>query len=160
MYPTEILQSTLLWFVRAFVSSAICLAMGYLGLRSMALITTDIKEFESIAGKPLATSLLASGFLIYAGLVIYGSLVNPFFLSQSVTIGPYFNTQRILIIVLSFLVSIAFGWVFYQAFSRLSPFGVDLDDINRHADAVGVFLFSYEVFLGIIVFAALNIPLG
>jgi uncharacterized membrane protein YjfL (UPF0719 family) len=159
MAGSEFLLSLALWFVRAFVSSLICLVIGYVGIRSITLLTTKIKEFESIKGDSLATSLFVSGFLVYAGLVVYGSMVNPFFLSQSVTVGSYFNLQRLLVVVVSFFVSLFFGGLFYVVFSRLKPFGIDLDDINKYPMAVGVFLFSYEVFLGLIVLASLTIPL-
>jgi len=87
-------------------------------------------------------------------------MVNPFFLSQSVTLGPYFNLQRLLVVVLSFFVSLFFGGLFYAIFSRLRPFGIDLDDINKHPTAIGVFLFCYEVFLGLIMLASLTLPIG
>jgi uncharacterized membrane protein YjfL (UPF0719 family) len=157
---SEFMVSLGLWFVRAFVSSLICLVIGYVGIRSLTLITTKINEFETIKGHPLATSLFAGGFLVYAGLVVYGSMVNPFFLSQSVLVGSYFNLQRLLVVVVSFFVSLLFGWLFYVVFAKLRIFGVDLDDINNHPVAVGVFLFCYEVFMGLIVFASLTVPLG
>ncbi len=160
MIGSEFLFSLLLWFVRALISSVICLAIGLLGIRAISFVTTKISEFESIRGHPLATSLFLGGFLIYSGLVIYGSMVNPFFLSQSVSLGTFFNVERLLIVVLSFLVSFIFGSLFYFIFSKLKLFNVDLDDINKHPVAVGVFLFCYEIFLGLIIFASLNIPLG
>jgi uncharacterized membrane protein YjfL (UPF0719 family) len=157
---TEFLSSLFLWFVRAFVSSLICLLIGYVGIKCITLLTTKVKEFESIKGNPLATSLFVGGFFVYAGLVIYGSMVSPFFLSQSVVIGAYFNLQRLLVIVISFFVSLFFGGLSYQIFAKLRAFGIDLDDINKHPTAVGVFLFCYEVFLGLIMFASLTIPIG
>jgi uncharacterized membrane protein YjfL (UPF0719 family) len=157
---SEFLVSLGLWFVRALVSSLICLLIGYVGIRSITLLTTKIKEFESIKGHSQATGLFVGGFFIYAGLVIYGSMVNPFFLSQSVTVGAYFNLQRLLVVVISFFVSLFFGGLFYLVFAKLRPFGVDLDDINKHPLSVGIFLFCYEVFLGLIVFASLTIPMG
>ena len=160
MAGTELLFSLALWFVRAFVSSLICLFIGYVGIRSITLLTTKIKEFESIKGNSLATSLFVGGFLVYAGLVVYGSMVNPFFLSQAVTIGSYFNLQRLLVVVLSFFVSLFFGGLFYLVFAKLKPFDIDLDDINKQPVAVGVFLFCYEIFLGLIVFASLTIPIA
>jgi len=157
---SEFLLSLALWFVRAFVSSLICLLIGYVGIRSITVFTTKIKEFESMKGDSLATSLFVGGFFVYAGLVVYGSMVNPFFLSQSITFGAYFNLQRLLIVVISFFVSLFFGGLFYVVFARLRPFGIDLDDINKHPMSVGVFLFCYEVFLGLIMFASLIIPIG
>ena len=160
MVSSEFLVSLALWFFRAFVSSLICLLIGYIGIRSITLLTTKIKEFESIKGESLATSLFVGGFFVYAGLVVYGSMVNPFFLSQSVTIGAYFNLQRLLVVVISFFVSLFFGGLFYFIFAKLEPFGVDLDDINKRPSSIGIFLFCYEVFLGLIMFASLTIPIG
>ena len=158
--PTVFIASILLWFVRAFVSSIICLAIGLLAIKTMTYITSKISEFKTIKGDPVATGLFVSGFLIYAGLVVYGSMVNPFFLAQSVLIGSFFNLQRLLVVVLSFFVSLFFGWLFYLVFAKLSPFGVDLDDINASPIAVGIYLLGYEVFLGLIVYGSLMIPLG
>jgi uncharacterized membrane protein YjfL (UPF0719 family) len=126
----------------------------------MTVLTTKIKEFESIKGDSLATSLFVGGFLIYAGLVVYGSMIQPFFLSQAVTFGSFFNVQRLLVVVLSFFVSLFLGGVFYLVFDKLRIFGIELDDINKHPLAVGVFLFCYEVFLGLIMFASLTAPIG
>ena len=123
-------------------------------------MTTKIKEFESIQGNSLATAFFVGGFFIYAGLVIYGSMVNPFFLSQSVTIGAYFNLQRILVVILSFFVSLLFGALFILIFTKFRLFGVKLDDVNKQPLAIGIFLFSYEVFLGFIILASLTVPIG
>ena len=87
-------------------------------------------------------------------------MVNPFFLGQSVIISSYFNLQRLLVVILSFLVSMLFGWLFYYIFAKLTPFGLDLDDVNKSPTAVGMFLFGYEVFLGLIIYGSLIIPLA
>ena len=160
MAGIEFIASLGLWFVRAFVSSLVCLLIGYVGIKCITLMTTKIKEFESMKGNSLATGIFVGGFFVYAGLVIYGSMVNPFFLSQSVNVGSYFNLQRLLVVVISFFVSLFFGGVFYLVFAKLDPFGIDLDDINKHPMAIGIFLFCYEVFLGLIVLASLTLPMG
>jgi hypothetical protein len=157
---TDFLTAVLLWFVRAFVSSLICLLLGYIGIRGMTYITKDISEFKKIKGDPLATSLFVSGFLVFTGLVVYGSMVNPFFLGQSVLIGSYFNLERLLIVILSFIVSLIFGWIFYIVFAKLKLFSIDLDDVNGSPAAVGIFMFCYQVFLGLIIYASLVLPLG
>ncbi|MEM2885640.1 MAG: hypothetical protein QXF24_06070 [Thermoproteota archaeon] len=149
-----------LWFARAFVSSLVCLLIGYVGIVGVTRMTTRIKEFESVKGNPLATGLFVGGFFVYAGLVVYGSMVNPFFLSQSVAFGAYFNLQRLLAVVISFFVSLLFGGLFYRIFTKLKPFGVNLDDVNKSPIAIGIYLFSYEVFLGLIVLASLTLPVG
>jgi uncharacterized membrane protein YjfL (UPF0719 family) len=158
--PTDFITSLLLWFIRAFISSLICLIIGVLAIRAITHITTKISEFKALKGDPIGTSLFISGFLIFAGLVVYGSMVNPFFLGQSVLISSYFNLQRLLVVISSFLVSMLFGWLFYYIFAKLTPFGIDLDDINKSPTAVGMFLFGYEVFLGLIIYGSLIIPLA
>jgi hypothetical protein len=158
--PSGFLTSLSLWFVRAFISSAICIAIGIIAIKSLTHITTKISEFETIKGDPVATGLFVSGFLVFAGLVVYGSMVNPFFLGQSVLIGPYFNVQRLLVVVLSFFTSLFVGWFFYVVFAKITLFGIDLDDVNKSSIAVGIYLFGYEVFLGLIFFGSLMIPLG
>jgi len=160
MAGSDFFISLSLWFARALVSSLICLLIGLIGIKSITLFTRKIKEFESIKGNSLATSLFVGGFFVYTGLVVYGSMVNPFFLSQSVTIGSYFNLQRLLVVVLSFFVSLLFGGLLYVIFERLRLFGIELDNINQHPTAVGSFLLCYEVFLGLIILASLTIPIG
>ena len=160
--PTEFLTSVLLWFVRAFVSSIICVALGLLAIKIMTHITGKISEFKAMKGEPIATGLFVSGFLIFAGLAVFGSMVNPFFLGQSASawLSSFFNLQRLVVVIVSFFVSLFFGWLFYYIFAKLTPFGVDLDDVNKSPIAVGIFLFGYEVFLGLIIYGSLMIPLG
>lgn len=160
MAGSEYFTSLGLWFVRALISSLICLLIGYVGIKGLTLMTPKIKEFESIKGNSLATAFFVGGFFVYAGLVVYGSIVNPFFLSQSVTIGAYFNLERLLIVILSFFVSLFFGALFILVFTKFRLFGVEMDDINKNPLAVGFFLFSFEVFLGFIMLASLTVPIG
>jgi hypothetical protein len=87
MAGTEFLLSLGLWFLRALISSLIGLLIGLIGIKSITLLTRKINEFESIKGNSMATGIFVGGFFIYAGLVVYGSIVNPFFLSQSVMVG-------------------------------------------------------------------------
>lgn len=157
---SDFITTLLLWFIRAFISSLICLIIGIISIKALTLITTKINEFKIIKGNPIATSLFVSGFLIFAGLVVYGSMVNPFFLGQSVLFSSFFNLQRLFVVGLSFFVSLFFGLVFYFTFAKLTPFGIDLDDVNKSPVAIGTFLFGYEVFLGLIVYGSLMIPLG
>lgn len=157
---SEFFTSLLLWFSRAFISSIICLIIGIISIKLLTHFTTKIHEFKTIKGNPVGTSLFVSGFLIFAGLVVYGSMVNPFFLGQSVLFSSFFNLQRLVIVGLSSFVGLVFGWIFYLIFAKLTPFGIDLDDINKSPVAVGAFLFGYEVFLGLVIYGSLMIPLG
>jgi uncharacterized membrane protein YjfL (UPF0719 family) len=44
-------------------------------------------------------------------------------------------------------------------FAKVTPFHIDLDDINKSPTAVGAFMFCYEVFMGLVINASLSIPL-
>jgi len=133
--------------------------IGLFGIKILALITIEIKEFKVIKGNSLATALYVGGFLIFAGLVVHGSALNPFFLGQWTTLNAFLSLQRLFIILLSVAISFIIGWLFYLIFAKLTPMGVDLDDVNRSPIAVGTFLFCYEVFMGLVIHASLTIPL-
>lgn len=149
----------LLWLLRTFVSSLLCIIIGFVAIVALDFITIGIKEFRAIRGKPEATSLFVGGFIVFIGLVIHGSALNPFFFGQSILVGSFFNPERFLVVLLSTVTCIFFGWLFYFIFGKIAPFKVDLDDINQSPTAVGAFLLCYEVFLGLVVHAALTIPL-
>jgi len=157
---SDFFTTLLLWFTRALISSLICLIIGIISIKVLTHVTTQIHEFKTIKGDPIGTSLFVSGFLIFAGLVVYGSMVNPFFLGQSVLFSSFFNLQRLFIVGLSSFVGLIFGWICYFVFAKMTPFGIDLDDINKSPVAVGAFLFGYELFLGLIIYGSLMIPLG
>ena len=157
---SDFFTTLLLWFTRAFISSIICLVIGIISIAVLTHFTTKINEFKSIKGNPIGTSLFVCGFLIFAGLVVYGSMVNPFFLGQSVLFGSFFNFQRLFVVGLSSFVGLLFGWIFYFIFAKMTLFGIDLDDVNRSPIAIGTFLFGYQVFLGLIIYGSLMIPLG
>lgn len=157
--PSPVPLGVLFWLFRTFVSSVICLLIGFFGIKVLDLITVKIKEFKVIRGNAEATALYVGGFLIFAGLVVHGSALNPFFLGQWPTFSAFFGLQRLLIILLSVAVSFLIGWLFYLVFAKFTPMGVDLDDINQSPIAVGAFLFCYEVFMGLVIHASLTVPL-
>lgn len=157
--PSSTVLGILLWLSRTFVSSLLCVVVGFAAIKALDFITVDIKEFRVIRGKPEATALFVGGFIVFIGLVIHGSALNPFFFGQSILIGSFFNLARMLVVILSLATCAFFGWLFYVIFGKIAPFKVDLDDINQSPTAVGAFLFCYEVFLGLVVHAALTIPL-
>lgn len=159
LVPSSYVLAVLLWLLRTLATSLVCLLVGLGGIRVLDRITVEIREFESIKGNAEATALYVGGFIIFAGLVIHGSALNPLFLGQTVAVGAYFNVLRFLVILFSVLVTLVFGWLFYLVFARWAPMGIDLDDVNRSPLAIGLFLFCFEVFMGLVIHAALSIPL-
>jgi len=157
--PSSILGGILLWFLRSFLTCIFCLLIGLGGIALLDRITVKIHEFKAIQGHAEATALFVSGFLIFAGLVVHGSILNPIFFGQQILISSFINIQRFLVVSLSVLISLVFGWIFYLVFAKITPFNIDLDDINKSPTAVGAFVFCYEVFMGLVIHASLSIPL-
>ena len=153
------ITSMLLWYLRVFLSSLFCVIIGFFGISILDRITLSIKEFSIIKKDPDATSLFVGGFLVFVGLIIHGTTQNPIFLSQTVLYTGFFNLERFLIVIISVFVSLFFGWLFYYIFAKLEPKGIDLDNINNSPKAVGVFIFCYEVFMGLVINSSLAIPL-
>ena len=153
------IESILLWYARMFVSGFLCILIGFIGIGVLDRITVGIKEFAAIRQSAEATALFVGGFLIFIGLVIHGTSLNPIFLSQAILIGAYLNLERLLIVVCSVFVSLIFGWIFYYIFAKIEPKGIDLDDINQSPRAVGIFIFCYEVYMGLVIHSSLAIPL-
>jgi uncharacterized membrane protein YjfL (UPF0719 family) len=148
-----------LWFLRVLLSSSFCVIIGFFGIAVLDRITVGVKEFSIIRKDPDATALFVGGFLVFLGLVIHGTSQNPIFLSQTVVYTGFLNFQRYLIVIISVFVSLFFGWLFYYIFAKVEPKGIDLDDINNSPRAVGVFIFCYEVFMGLVINSSLAIPL-
>ena len=107
----------------------------------------------------MAISLFVSGFLVFTGLIIHGTSLNPIFQGNVITPASYINFHRFALILLAYGIGLTVGWIFYRLFARVELFGIDLDDINKSPRAVGLFLLSYEVFIGLIVHASLSLPL-
>lgn len=152
-------MNVIFWLLRTFVTTIFCVVVGFMAIKALDFITVDINEFRTIKGQPEATALFVGGFIVFIGLVIHGSALSPIFFGQAVSLESFLNLTRLLIILLSMVACIIFGWLFYFVFGKIAPFGIDLDDVNKSPTAVGAFLLCYEIFLGLIVHAALMIPL-
>jgi len=159
MVPTSSLLGILLWLLSTIASSAICLLIGLISIKALAFLTSEIKEFEVIKGDSVAISLFVSGFLVFTGLIIHGTSLNPIFQGNVIRPASYINFHRFAVILLAYGIGLTVGWIFYRLFARVEIFGIDLDDINKSPRAVGLFLLSYEVFIGLIVHASLSLPL-
>jgi hypothetical protein len=133
--------------------------IGFVGIAVLDRITIGIKEFKIIRKDADATALFVGGFIIFVGLVIHGTSQSPIFLSQAVITTGFLNLQRLLVVLLSLLVSLGFGWLFYFFFAKIEPKGIDLDNISKSPKAVGLFVFCYEIYMGLVIHSSLAIPL-
>ena len=159
MIPSSTMTGIFLWFLRSFLTCLFCLLIGIVGIKILDKITVKIHEFKAIRGHALSTSLFVGGFLIFAGLVVHGSFLNPIFFGQQLMFSSFINFGRFLVVLLSVFVTLVLGWIFYLVFAQVKLFDIDLDDINKSPIAVGCFIFCYEIFMGLVIHASLSVPL-
>jgi len=72
-------------------------------------------------------------------------------------LGAKVNTERVPELWL-FLISLVFAAIFYRVLSEMAPFGIDLDDVNKSSLATAVYTTGFIVFLGVIVYGSLLLP--
>lgn len=157
--PSSTILGVLFWLLGTVASSLFCLLIGLFSIKLLTVLTSEIKEFEVIRGDPKSVSFFVGGFLIFTALVIHGSALNPIFQGNIVNLSSFINIYRFTLVLIAYGIGTAMGWLFYKLFAQLKLFGIDLDDINKSPQAVGFFLFCYEIFIGLIVHASLSLPL-
>ena len=146
-----------LWMAKIVLLSFICAFLAWLGIRVLDALNPHIHKRQRIGESPVATGLFAGGFLILVGLVIHGTITAP-----TVFGGPllefFFDFRRLGLIAISFLVSLLIAIALFHILDKLTP-KIPFVSINQSPEAVGIYVFSYLIFLGLILHAALTAPL-
>jgi len=147
----------LLWVARIVWLSFICTLLAWLGIRALDAMTPHIYQRQRIGESPVATGLFIAGFFILVGLVIHGTVVAP-----AVFGGPllqyFFDFRRLGLLAVSFVVSLLIGVALFHIVDKLTP-RIPFASINDTPVAVGIYVFGYLVFFGLILHAALVTPL-
>ena len=147
----------LLWLSKTVILTSICGILAWLGIRAMDALTPDIPARQQIGESPLATGLFIGGFFILAGLVVHGAATAP-----AVVGGPLLDYlidfRRLGLIAASFIVSLLVVVAMFVVVDKMTP-KIPFRDVEKEPNAVGVFAFSYLVFFGLILHAALTSPL-
>ncbi|HCP60475.1 MAG TPA: hypothetical protein DIT43_02775 [Dehalococcoidia bacterium] len=147
----------LLWVARIVWLSFICTLLAWLGIRALDAMTPHIYQRQRIGESPVATGLFIAGFFILVGLVIHGAVAAP-----AVFGGPllqyFFDFRRLGLLAVSFVVSLLIGIALFYIVDKLTP-KIPFASINDTPVAVGIYVFGYLVFFGLILHAALVTPL-
>ena len=147
----------MLWMAKTVMLAFICTFLAWLGIRVLDALNPHIHKRQRIGESPLATGLFAGGFLILVGLVIHGSITAPTVLG-----GPlleyFFDFRRLGLLAISFLISLLIAIAIFHIVDRLTP-RIPFVSINQSPEAVGIYVFSYLILLGLILHAALTAPL-
>ncbi|MEA3253798.1 MAG: DUF350 domain-containing protein [Chloroflexota bacterium] len=147
----------LLWLARVVAWTFICALLAWLGIRMMDALTPSIHQRERIGEEPVAVGLFVAGFLILVGLVIHGVVTGP------LVVGAGFwhsvlDSQRLGLVAVSFFVSLLLGIALLHIIDKMTP-KIPFDSVEKNPVAAGIYLFGYLVFFGLIIHAALVMPL-
>lgn len=147
----------LLWIARTVILTFICALLAWLGIKVLDALTPDIHERQRIGESPISVGLFMAGFLILLGLAIHGAVTGPILIGAGI-LESLLDPRRLGLLAISFFVSLLLGIALLRIIDRLTPripFGsVELDPVG-----VGIYVFGYLVFFGLIIHAALTMPL-
>ncbi len=147
----------LLWMAKTIWLVFICVLLAWLGIRALDAFTPHIPHRQRIGESPVATGLFIAGFFILAGLVIHGAITAPTVVGGPL-LGYFFDFRRLGLLALSFLVSLLVGIALFYLLDKLTP-KIPFVSIRENPVAVGIHVFGYLIFFGLILHAALTTPL-
>jgi len=150
-------EIALVWLARMVIMAVICTFLGLLGVRILDALTPKIEEREKIGEDSVATGLFIAGFIIFIGLVIHGACTAPIPL-RTLLIPSLIDFKRLGLVILAFFVSLLLGVGLFNLIDKLTP-KIVFSKVNDSPVGVGVYVAGYLVFLGLIMHAALTVPL-
>ena len=149
--------TVLIWMAKTVWLSIICTFLAWLGIRALDALTPHIQKRQRIGESPIATGLFIAGFFILAGLVIHGVITAPTVVGGPL-LGYFFDFRRLGLLAASFLLSLLMGLALFHIVDRLTP-KIPFASINQNPVAVGIYVFGYLIFFGLILHAALTTSL-
>jgi uncharacterized membrane protein YjfL (UPF0719 family) len=149
--------TVLLWLAKTVILAFICAFLAWLGVRSLGVLTPHIKERHRIGESPLAIGLFIAGFFILVGLVIHGAATAPGVIGGP-TLSYLFEWRRLALIAASFFVSVLIVMAMFFVLDKMTP-KMPFMSIHDNPNAIGVYVFGYLVFFGLVLHAALTSPL-
>ena len=147
----------LMWIARIVVLVAICTLLAWLGIRALDALTPNIKERERIGESPISTGLFIAGFFILVGLVIHGA-ATAFTAVGTSALSFIFDFRTWGLVAISFAISLLIGIALMRIVDKLTP-KIPFLSVNKSPLAVGIYVFGYLIFFGLILHAALTTPL-
>jgi len=147
----------LLWLARTAFFAFVCAFLLWLGVLVLDVLTPHIRERKKIGESSIATGLYIGGFIICMGLVIHGASTLPSLVGASPWLAV-FNPTRLILIVAGFFLSLLVGIAVLNALIWLSR-KISFKTLGQEPIGAGVYVFSYLVFFGLIMHAALTTPL-
>lgn len=150
-------QIVLLWVGRTALLAFIASLLGWLGIMVLDVLTPGIRQRQRIGEHPVAVGLFVGGFMIMIGLVIHGAVTGPVLIGAG-TLRSLVDPARLSLIAVSFFVSLLLGILLLHIVDRLTP-RIRFCCVDEDPIAVGIYVFGYLVFFGLILHGALTMPL-
>ena len=147
----------LLWVGRVIIWTFICAFLAWLGIRVLDALTPGIHQRQRIGEDPVSVGLFIAGFLILIGLVIHGVVIGPVLVGAGLW-QSLVEPRRLGLIAVSFFVSLLLGIALLYIIDKPTP-KIPFGSVERNPVAVGIYVFGYLVFFGLITHAALIMPL-
>jgi uncharacterized membrane protein YjfL (UPF0719 family) len=147
----------LIWLAKVIVLAFVSAILAWLGVRALDALTPHISHRERIGEDPVATGLFIAGFFILIGLVIHGAITALTAVTAPI-LGYIFDFRTWGILAISFVVSLFIGVALFYIVDKLTP-KIPFAGIKGSPVAVGIHVFGYLVFFGLILHAALTGPL-
>jgi len=147
----------LLWVARVIIWTFICALLAWLGIRVLDALTPSIHQRQKIGEKPVSVGLFMAGFLILIGLVIHGVVTGPVVVGAGL-LESLIDPRRLGLIAISFFVSLLLGIALLRIIDKLTP-RIPFGSVEQNPVAVGIYVFGYLVFFGLIIHGALIMPL-
>jgi len=147
----------LVWLARMLIMAMISIFLGLLGVRILDALTPKIEERKKIGEDPIATGLFVAGFIIFIGLVIHGACTAPIPLHALLT-PTLIDSKRLVLVIIVFFISLLIGIGVVNLVDKLMP-RISFSKINDSSVGVGAYVAGFLTFLGLILHAALTIPL-
>ncbi len=154
-YPFWII--VLIWLARVILLALICTLLAWLGIRALDALTPHIHERQRIGESPVATGLFIAGFFILVGLVIHGA-ITALTVVVAPVLGYIFDFRTWGVLAISFVISVLIGIALFHMVNKLTP-RIPFVCVYKSPVAVGIYVFGYLVFFGLILHAALTTPL-
>ena len=147
----------LIWLTKVILLALISTLLAWLGIRVLDALTPRIHQRQRIGESPVATGLFIAGFFILIGLVIHGAITALTAVTAPI-LGYIFDVRTWGVLAISFVISLLISITWFHIIDKLTP-KISFIKINESPLAVGIYVFGYLVFFGLILHAALTGPL-
>ena len=147
----------LVWVARVIIWTFVCALLAWLGIRVLDALTPHINERDRIGENPISVGLFMAGFFILVGLVIHGVLTGPIVVGGGL-LASLIDPRRLGLVAISFVVALLLGVALMRIVDRLAT-KIPFLSVEQNPVAVGIYVFGYLVFFGLIIHGALVMPL-